>query len=83
VRRCWITEQYSLPQLMLEYLWLFASAGINVVLYLLIWLKLRGNLVVKGWSWRLRRAQGKTWDPTTGQTSLQAQVTSITRHMMM
>lgn len=81
---CWITDGYSLQQLMLEYLWMFASAFISLILYALILLKLRGNLVVSGKKWKLRRAPvlGR-WDPQTGQGTLEGQVTGITRQMML
>ncbi|EJD37502.1 hypothetical protein AURDEDRAFT_129392 [Auricularia subglabra TFB-10046 SS5] len=81
---CWITDGYNLQKLMLEYLWMFASAFISLILYALILLKLRGNLVVSGKRWKLRRAPvlGR-WDPQTGQGTLEGQVTGITRQMML
>ncbi|KZV96278.1 hypothetical protein EXIGLDRAFT_733631 [Exidia glandulosa HHB12029] len=81
---CWITDAYPMQQLLLEYIWMFASAFFSLLLYILVWLKLRGNIVISGRRWKIRRATARTrWDPQTGQGSLEAQVTGITRQMML
>ncbi|KAH8079426.1 hypothetical protein BXZ70DRAFT_960875 [Cristinia sonorae] len=45
---CWISEGYAVSRIMLAYFWMFVSALLCFILYGLILLKLRGNLVTKG-----------------------------------
>jgi len=84
---CWITEGYQVERLMLEYLWMFVSAFTSFVLYALVFLKLRGNIVVSGWTVRVRRAPRRravsAWDKQTRTGSLEAQLTLISKQMML
>ncbi|KAE9387973.1 hypothetical protein BT96DRAFT_981211 [Gymnopus androsaceus JB14] len=43
---CWITSEYKLEQLYLEYFLEFFSAGISFVIYTLVLLRVQGNLVI-------------------------------------
>ena len=43
---CWITPAYSTEQYTSEYLFMFASAGSSFILYLLVFLRLRGNITI-------------------------------------
>ncbi|KZV97695.1 hypothetical protein EXIGLDRAFT_764202 [Exidia glandulosa HHB12029] len=43
---CWITALYPVERIMLEYFWLWATALVNVVLYVPLFFALRGNIVV-------------------------------------
>ncbi|KZV80574.1 hypothetical protein EXIGLDRAFT_780809 [Exidia glandulosa HHB12029] len=43
---CWITALYPVERIALEYFWLWAAALLNVVLYIPLFLALRGNIVV-------------------------------------
>ncbi|KAI0685755.1 hypothetical protein BC835DRAFT_1420945 [Cytidiella melzeri] len=51
---CWITDEYPLEQTYLEYFWEFMSAGISLILYAGILLRVRGNLVHSKDGWRIR-----------------------------
>ena len=54
---CWITAAYPTERYALEYLFMFASAGLSFVLYFLVFLRLRGNVSVSGWHIRFHRVQ--------------------------
>lgn len=54
---CWITPGYPVERYALEYLWMFASAGLSFILYFLVFLRLRGNASVLGWHIRFHRVQ--------------------------
>ncbi|GJE95842.1 Git3 domain-containing protein [Phanerochaete sordida] len=51
---CWISDQYPGARIALDYMFMFASAFLSFVLYSLIFLKIRGNILVAGWRWRFR-----------------------------
>ncbi|KAI0089488.1 hypothetical protein BDY19DRAFT_984970 [Irpex rosettiformis] len=51
---CWITDAYPAEQVFLEYFWEFLSAGLSLILYLGILLRVRGNLVRSDKGWHLR-----------------------------
>lgn len=46
----YLTEKYAL-----EYGWMFFSAGCSFILYSLVFLRLRGNIVVNGWRFHFQR----------------------------
>jgi len=46
---CWISPQYSVERIVLAYLPMLYAATLSFVLFLLIFLRLRGYLVVTGW----------------------------------
>jgi hypothetical protein len=46
---CWITEPYAVEHLTLDYMFMFMSALFSFILYTLVFLRLRGNIVVSGW----------------------------------
>lgn len=80
---CWITDPYQNERLLLEYLWMFSSAFISFVLYVLVFLKLRGNIVVSGWRIRFRRrSSAPSWDMQTGKDQIDAQTMGIARQML-
>jgi hypothetical protein len=45
---CWIAPAYSTERYTSEYLFSFASAGFSFILYVLVFLRLRGNITVSG-----------------------------------
>ncbi|KIK70177.1 hypothetical protein GYMLUDRAFT_34662 [Collybiopsis luxurians FD-317 M1] len=52
---CWITNGYPDEQIFLEYFFEFLSAGLSVILYTIIILRVRGNLVrTEEGAWRLQ-----------------------------
>jgi len=80
---CWITGAYQPERLLLEYLWMFSSAFVSFVLYVLVFLKLRGNIVVSGWRIRFRRRVASTsWEMQTGKTMVDSQLMSIAKQML-
>ena len=54
---CWITAAYPVERYGLEYLFMFASAGLSFILYFLVFLRLRGNVSVSGWHIRFHHVQ--------------------------
>ncbi|OCH89019.1 hypothetical protein OBBRIDRAFT_794688 [Obba rivulosa] len=46
---CWISNGYEVSHITLDYMFMFSSAVVTFVLYLLIFLNLRGNIWVNGW----------------------------------
>jgi hypothetical protein len=52
---CWMTTGYLTEKYALEYGWMFFSAGCSFILYSLVFLRLRGNIVVNGWRFNFQR----------------------------
>ncbi|KAF5351901.1 hypothetical protein D9756_007474 [Leucocoprinus leucothites] len=46
---CWIAPQYKTQQILLGWLLLLMAAALSLVLYPLIFLRLRGNIIRNGW----------------------------------
>ncbi|KAF9792980.1 hypothetical protein BJ322DRAFT_91315 [Thelephora terrestris] len=51
---CWITAEYEMARVTLDYLVLFLSSSLSFILYTLVFFRLRGNIVVTGWHVRFR-----------------------------
>jgi len=79
---CWITDGYSVQRVALEYIWMFISAFVSLVMYSAVFFSLRGNLVVSGGQFRFRR-KGSTWQPKTGKNGVDGQTTVLAKHMLM
>jgi len=81
---CWITDNYQTERTLLEYMFMFMSAGFSFLLYLSIILKFRGNLVVNGWSVKVRRVSKATaWRPDPNAESLlSSQIAHVMKQMM-
>jgi len=61
---CWISSGYETQRLTLDYLMLFLSAGFSFLLYTLVFLRLRGNILVSGWHIKFRNigdARKQSW----------------------
>jgi len=43
---CWISPAYPTERLTTEYLFMFISAGLSLILYLLVFFRLRGNITI-------------------------------------
>ncbi|KAF8577435.1 hypothetical protein K439DRAFT_553971 [Ramaria rubella] len=54
---CWITDAYRVEQLTDEYLFMFITALVSIVLYTLIFFRLRGNIQGFGLQIRFRRVR--------------------------
>ncbi|KAI8985552.1 hypothetical protein BD414DRAFT_488459 [Trametes punicea] len=54
---CWIQDEYPAERLTLDYMIMFISALLSFVMYVLVFLRLRGNVMLHGWrlSFRFRR----------------------------
>lgn len=53
---CWIAEEYPTSRITLDYLFMFIAAAFSFVIYSLIFLRLRGNIIVHNWHISFRRA---------------------------
>ncbi|THH00148.1 hypothetical protein EW026_g2346 [Hermanssonia centrifuga] len=51
---CWISDQYPAAHVALDYMWMFISVTCSFILYSLVFLRLRGNILVDGWRMRFR-----------------------------
>ncbi|KDQ15112.1 hypothetical protein BOTBODRAFT_174281 [Botryobasidium botryosum FD-172 SS1] len=60
---CWITEKYHAQQIASEYAWMWATAFLNVLLYIPLFFILRGNILVTGYHIEWRRTREKeAWE---------------------
>ncbi|PVG02931.1 hypothetical protein CPB86DRAFT_811069 [Serendipita vermifera] len=41
---CWTSDSYVIPRFITEYFWMFLAAGVSFLLYILLFLKLRGHI---------------------------------------
>ncbi|KAL6305957.1 hypothetical protein BKA93DRAFT_189530 [Sparassis latifolia] len=59
---CWITVSYPREQFFMEYFYEFLSAGLSFILYTIVLLRVRGNLILVGGKWSLRFVpRGERW----------------------
>jgi len=58
---CWISPPYTTAHVTLDYMFMFMAALFSFVLYTLIFLRLRGNVVVTGWRVSFRRSGITAW----------------------
>ncbi|KAL5485419.1 hypothetical protein ACEPAI_8061 [Sanghuangporus weigelae] len=83
---CWISEKYEIEQFVLEYMIMFISAVASFILYVLVFLKLRSNLLVAGGRFRFRSVvRASAWMPNQNyETSdLRAHMVSVAKHMLL
>ncbi|RDB24819.1 hypothetical protein Hypma_008005 [Hypsizygus marmoreus] len=80
---CWISPQYKVERITLDYMIVFLAAFASFVLYLLVFLQLRGKVVQNGW--RIRFLKNSETDPTEwrGRKIPDDQAMSIARHMLL
>ncbi|KAG8861094.1 hypothetical protein FRB91_009894 [Serendipita sp. 411] len=52
---CWIKGEYFVERIALHYGWQWLSAFLSLVLYTLLFFRLRGNIRVNGWNFYLQR----------------------------
>jgi len=77
---CWISPQYKIERLTLDYLVMFLAAFFSMVLYVLIFLRMQGNIVRNGWRIRFRRTSEASW---RGRKSGDDQAMAIARKMLL
>ncbi|KAL5507484.1 ATG5 [Sanghuangporus vaninii] len=83
---CWISEKYETEQFVLEYMIMFISAVASFILYVLVFLKLRGNLLVAGGRFRFRSvAKESAWMPYQNYeaSELRVHMVSVAKHMLL
>ncbi|KAL5528637.1 hypothetical protein ACEPAF_7773 [Sanghuangporus sanghuang] len=83
---CWISEKYETEQFVLEYMIMFISAVASFILYVLVFLKLRGNLLVAGGRFRFRSvAKESAWMPYQNYeaSDLRVHMVSVAKHMLL
>lgn len=80
---CWIGNNYQRERTILEYMFMFMSAGFSFVLYLSIVLKFRGNLIVDGWRIRfIRINRDFAWKVPNAEVGVSSQVAHVMKQMM-
>lgn len=57
---CWITDEYKSERITMDYMIMFLSAIFSFIFYTLVFLRMRGNIVVNGLDIRLRLAKRKS-----------------------
>jgi len=71
---CWISPHYPTERITLDYMMMFMAAFFSFVIYTLIFLRLRGNIVGNGWQIRFRflnkEASGRGSEMTKGNQSM-------------
>lgn len=77
---CWITEEYTGSKLGLEYFWMFFSAIISFILYALVFLRLRGNIVLDGRSIRFQSTNRRR--TSNGHQTTESYSLKVARRML-
>lgn len=77
---CWISPHHRTERLTLDYMIMFLAAFFSLVLYTLIFLRLRGNVVRKGWHVHFRRTGTADWQ---GRKFADDQTMAVARHMLL
>jgi len=80
---CWITKPYAVEQITLDYMFMFGSVTFSFILYTLVFLRLRGNIVLSGWYIAFRwanKSQNAIW---RGRNFADNQLLMIARQMML
>jgi len=80
---CWITEPYSAEHVTLDYMFMFISALFSFILYSLVFLRLRGNIVVDGWYITFRRTSQSKNASWSGRDFADNQIMTIARQMLL
>ena len=86
---CWITPAYSVERYTTSYLFMFVSAVLSFVLYLLVFFRLRGNITLSGYKLYFHRHPklrvGRTSDGTSVSTDdrrVGSHLTRVAQHML-
>ncbi|KAF5360040.1 hypothetical protein D9758_007629 [Tetrapyrgos nigripes] len=80
---CWITSGYPKEQLWLEYFFEFFSAGLSFILYSIVILRVRGNIVQSDGNWALRIVpRGQSWQLTFGRDLIDQAMLKVAQNMV-
>ncbi|KAJ7584099.1 hypothetical protein C8J56DRAFT_789984, partial [Mycena floridula] len=80
---CWITDSYGIEQVFLEYFLEYVAAGVSFLLYVAVLLRVRGNLVLTGGSWRFRKVpDGEAWKLAFSRDLLDTAMMSMSKMMV-
>ncbi|KAF9647845.1 hypothetical protein BDM02DRAFT_3079599, partial [Thelephora ganbajun] len=77
---CWITDEYQSERITMAYMIMFLSAVLSFILYTLVFLRMRGNIVVSGFYIRFRLAKNENW---RGRLFAQSYALKIARQMLL
>ncbi|KAI5115114.1 hypothetical protein M0805_000188 [Coniferiporia weirii] len=84
---CWISGSYEAEEIVLDYMLMFASAFFSFSMYMLVFLRLRGNIVTSpGKRISIRTVCKETaWASVQGRetSDFQRQMTSVAKHMLL
>ncbi|KAJ6617302.1 hypothetical protein B0H10DRAFT_1878453 [Mycena sp. CBHHK59/15] len=58
---CWITPEYPTERVTLDYMFMFMAAAFSFVLYSLIFLRMRGNIMLSGKGIQFQRSGTSEW----------------------
>jgi len=80
---CWITHLYPQEQTYLEYFFEFLSAGISILLYTGILLRVRGNIIRVKEQWKLRWvAREESWQLAISRDVIDTSMLRVARRMV-
>lgn len=80
---CWITRGYPVERLTLEYLFMFISAGISLVIYTMVFFRLRGNLIAEGFRIRVLSVDSsRAWNLEAGRAVMESNTMSVAWQLM-
>ncbi|KAK7443270.1 hypothetical protein VKT23_015867 [Stygiomarasmius scandens] len=80
---CWITSAYPKEQILLEYFFEFLSATLSFILYTIILLRVRGNLIRLNGSWKLRFVpNGEGWQLSLGRDLIDSAMLKVAQNMV-
>jgi len=80
---CWISPGYATERITLDYMIMFISAILSFILYSLVFLRLRGNIIVSGWYIAFRRANNVKNAPWRGHESTDNHMIIIAKKMLL
>ncbi|KAH7339638.1 hypothetical protein B0J17DRAFT_656082 [Rhizoctonia solani] len=80
---CWITKDYSIERLCLEYLFMFVSAGISVIVYTMVFFRLRGNLIAEGYRIKILSVNSsRAWNLEAGRAVMESNTMTVAWQLM-
>ncbi|KAJ7484696.1 hypothetical protein FB451DRAFT_1233203 [Mycena latifolia] len=80
---CWITPNYRLQQIFLEYFFEYLAVALNFFLHLATLLRVRGNLLRVDGRWRMRWVPlGESWQLALGRDFTDSAMLRLAKHMM-